>query len=60
MDRGAWQPTVHGAAKSQTRLSMLTGTSVIKGVLRCGVLHVPKGSVQALFGDASDEGKGMK
>ena len=26
MDRGAWQDTVHGVAKSQTRLSDLTTT----------------------------------
>ena len=27
MDRGAWWATVHGVAKSQTRLSMLTSLS---------------------------------
>ena len=27
MDRGAWQGTVHGTTKSQTRLSMHTHTS---------------------------------
>ena len=27
MDRGAWQATVHGVAKSQTRLKQLRGNS---------------------------------
>ena len=49
MDRGAWQPTVHGVAKSQTQLSMLIGISVIKGALRCGVLHVPTGQCPGSF-----------
>ena len=36
MDRGAWRPAVHRAAKSQTSLSMLAGekleaTQIIQG-----------------------------
>ena len=30
MDRGAWQATVHGVAKSQTQLSMLIVGQFIK------------------------------
>ena len=31
MDRGAWQATVHGVAKSRTRLSDFTSTKMEKG-----------------------------
>ena len=30
MDRGAWRATVHGVAKSQTRLSDLTHTHMLR------------------------------
>ena len=31
MDRGAWRPTVHGVAESQTRLKQLSTQSGAKG-----------------------------
>ena len=34
MDRGAWRATVHGVAKSRTRLSDFTFTFICKGIPR--------------------------
>ena len=37
MDRGAWWATVHGVAKSQTRLSDFTFTFMTRYVYMCAI-----------------------
>ena len=43
MDRGAWRATVHGVAKSQTRLSDFTSHTkilIIKNLLHLGYIPI--------------------
>ena len=35
MDRGAWQSTIHGVAKSQTQLSIHTLSTAWEGMAGC-------------------------
>ena len=62
MDRGAWEATVHGVAKSRTRLSNFTFTFVVSTCVPASLLalQIPSRSsgqmvLFSFFGEVDDD-----